>query len=341
MKKSRYIDFYSSKYFIDTYNMLFKENSNDISIMQFKTFYKDKDGYMVCGTEECIELLKQNMSRKDFKSLIIYYYKSGTIIKDTDHAVLSITGKYYLFSKFENLIDSILARRSSISTNCYRMLKIINSSKIVYMSDRSDDYIMQPYDGYCANIAGINNFSGLSQISLIENKKDLKVFGSMPHAFIQQYKGDLNKVIDTVLKYKPKNEDLILLIDYDNDIIGSLKTILSRFNVLNGIRIDTSPNLSDKSSNGIKGVNTKLIIKVRKFLDENKGKHIKIICSSNNNLETVSKLVKEKAPINMFGIGSSLTKLSLHFTADLVKLNNKLESKVGRKYLSVEKMIKY
>ncbi|WP_342264238.1 hypothetical protein [Spiroplasma endosymbiont of Clivina fossor] len=47
--------------------------------------------------------------------------------------VLKITGPYHLFGYLEGIIDGILARRSSVATNCNEILKVSNDKPIIYV----------------------------------------------------------------------------------------------------------------------------------------------------------------------------------------------------------------
>ncbi len=333
-------NFYTTEYFLKTREILKKNRVKNISTMQWKT--NNRIPYIACGCYEILEILKSSIPKNKLKNMIIKYAPDGTIIDD-DECVFSITGNYIDFCHIENLIDGILARRCSVATNCASILSLVDSNKIVFMSDRSDDYRLQPYDGYAAYQVGIRNFSNFSHVSLIENKDDVFIFSSMPHALIQQFNGDIVKTFHAYKKH-PKF-DGIILIDFNNDVIGELEELVPYFDEIKGVRLDTSIDMIDLSLQvaniDLPGVNHVLVKMVREFLDANNGKHIKIIVSSNNNYDTIKELVKHKAKIDYFGIGSYLTHLSLHFTADLVTLNNKNFSKFGREKLSERKLIKW
>ncbi len=330
-------NFYSTYYFLKTKEVIDNDKNYHISTLQWKT--NNDIEYMVAGIKEILSILRISLPKKTLRQLIIKYPKEGTIIKKGQCA-FSITGQYSKFCHLENIIDGILARRSSVATNCWKILSLVKPEKIVFMSDRSDDYRMHPYDGYSAYIAGIRQFSNHSHIALIKDK-NLQVFGSMPHALIHQYNGD---IVKTFLAYKKiKEYDGVILIDFNNDVINELKKLTPYFDQIKGVRLDTSINMIDKSlqnrTTKLYGVNDKLVRLVRNYLDKNNGKHIKIVVSSNNNYDTISNFSKLKTPIDFYGIGTYLTSLSLHFTADLVDIDNKNFAKVGRKKLDDKHLI--
>ncbi len=329
--------FYVTHYFLKTKQLLKANNVHHISLMQFKTNAEKE--YMMAGVNEILEIIKNTLPKRFLGNLIIKYAPDGTIIKPGQCA-FSIEGDYTLFCELENIIDSILARRCSVATNCWRILQIISTEQLIFMSDRSDDYRLQPYDGYAAYVAGVRNFSNQSHVAFI-NDPNVHIFGSMPHAFIHQFHGDITEVF----KNYQNNEDNdgVILVDFENDILKTLKELKPFFSEIKGVRLDTSINMIDKSLQKEKekcyGVNSKLVKLTRQFLDNNGGSHIKIIVSSNNNLKTVTQFAKDAAPIDFYGIGTYLTHLSLHFTADLVELDKQPFAKTGRKKLDDSHLI--
>ncbi|MGL4948335.1 MAG: nicotinate phosphoribosyltransferase [Mycoplasma sp.] len=329
---------YTTSYFTKTKEILKYNNINNVVTMQFKSFCEDE--YMVCGINEIIEVLKVYIDEEDIKKLDIKYFPDGTIMKP-GKCVLSITGEYQIFCEVENIIDSILARRSSVATNCWKILKEINYDQLLFMADRSDDYQLHPFDGYSAYVAGVRFFSNQSHIELI-NDDSVKVVGTMPHSLIHQFDGDIVRTFKAYKELYPNN--VTILIDFNNDIIFELKKLIPYFSEIQAVRIDTSSSVTDKSLDGIlgnNGVSHKLVCLCRDFLNSNAGNHIKIVASSGIGLEKVLKFKELNAPVDKYGIGSSLIKVNLHFTADLVKTNNKEFAKFGRKFIGEDGMIKY
>ncbi len=335
-------DFYTTSYFLKTANIIEHELPNQIATIQFKTFTNEP--YMVCGVYESIEIIKAKLSSKAWNQIKIHYLPDGTVVTP-GKCVLSITGPYQYVCCLENIIDGVLARRSSVANNCYQFLKLLKPEQLIFMGDRSDDYHILPYDGYAAYVGGIRYFSNQAHVAFIPNQADVHVTGTIPHALIQQFNGDIAKVYEAYTKYYPN--DVTMLVDYQNDTIATLEQLKPYFNNISAVRIDTSKNMLDKSLQKIKhtandyGSSHKLICLTRKWLDQNNGKHIKIICSSSNSLHKVQDFIKQKTPVDYYGIGSALTKLNLHFTADLVQLNNKNQAKEGRSYISTKGMKEY
>ncbi|MCQ3907652.1 MAG: hypothetical protein MJ219_02700 [Mycoplasmoidaceae bacterium] len=103
--------------------------------------------------------------------------------------------------------------------------------------------------------------------------------------------------------------------------------------LISSIRIDTSVRMCDKSlPNKLEnyGVCKQLVINARKALDDNDMKHVRIIVSSSFTCQKIKDFVKSKIPVDSYGVGSSLLKVNVNITGDLVYLNNKPEAKNGR-----------
>lgn len=329
---------YTAHYFIKTCDVIRTYASDHSVIMQFTHF--SNMPIMVCGVNEVLSLLEYAFSKKELNQLKIRYIPDGTVIKPKE-ALLTIEGPYELFGWLENVIDGILARRCSVATNCYYVNHYLkDDQQVIYMSDRSDDYRLQPYDGYAAAVGGMKYFVTRKQVELLENTNwKYKVIGSMPHALIQQNNGRVDLACQMFLNRYP-NDRLIALIDYNNNVINDLESLREMFSKIYAVRIDTSKNLVDESllatidnqrNMNLNGCNPYLVQLVRDFLDQNNASHIKIVVSSGITLEDVKNYNKQNSAIDYFGIGSYLNHLSIHITADLVYLDNIPQAKKGRK----------
>jgi nicotinate phosphoribosyltransferase len=312
--------------------------------MQF-TFFGN-ESVKICGIGETIALLKHVISKDHLKQIKVYGCKDGDIVKPKT-SVLLIIGPYQYFGYLENIIDGILARRSSVCNNCYKILKLIKPAQLIYMADRTDDYLIQPYDGYAAYIGGVRKFVTNASTSLI-NDKSVSVVGTMPHALIQQHNGNLVEATKNYIK-EYGNKQVIALVDYHNDIEREIKQLALHFPSMYGVRVDTSSNVIDRGlarkfgdKPHLYGVNPSLVSLTRRVLNQVGFEKTKIIVSSGLNETKVKAFVDAKSPVDFYGIGSSLITRNIHFTADLVLLNNRHQAKFGRTlFTKVNKLIKY
>jgi nicotinate phosphoribosyltransferase len=244
--------YYSACYFNKATHIVKKYRPNDVVCMQFMHF--DNQIIKVCGINESVQLLKSCLTPSQLKNLKIYGRKDGDLVKGKT-PVLLIFGYYQDFGYLENVIDGILARRSSTCNNCSQMLKLIKSKQLIYMADRTDDYLIQPYDGYAAYVAGVRNFVTDASVELFKSDKNIKVTGTIPHALIQLYDGNLNNAMkDYINEYGSANS--IALIDYHNDVGSEIKKLSEQFHNIFAVRIDTSSNMIDKGINRLKNDKT-------------------------------------------------------------------------------------
>jgi len=108
---------------------------------------------------------------------------------------------------------------------------------------------------------------------------------------------------------------------------------------LRGVRIDTSEKLMDESlrhdpppgvpEERLRGVNHYLCENVRRALDAEGFNHVQIVASGGMTPEKVAGL---KDVVDVFGVGSSLLAKGNDFTADIVLVDGKPQSKIGRSY---------
>jgi len=136
--------FFSANYFLKTRKIVSENIPNQIVTMQF---FQREDDVMVCGLDESIALIKEFAYRHE--ELEVLALNDGDIIQNGE-PVLKITGRYEGFGFLESMIDGILARRSSVATNVYRVMRELNGKGIINMADRQDEYNTQIGDGYAA-----------------------------------------------------------------------------------------------------------------------------------------------------------------------------------------------
>lgn len=321
---------YSSQYFLKTKQILNNEKPK-ISILQFSIL--DDGEFVIAGISECVSLLKTILSKKVFNSLKIYGRKDGDVVHGKT-GILYIEGQYKDICLFENVIDGILNKRIGIATKAYELTKYIKpNQKIIYMADRTEDYWSQNGNGLAAYIGGIKLFSTEKNIEYIKQiNKEIQAVGTMPHALIQQFDGNLFDACNAYIKSFP-NQNLIALLDYRNDVIGALEQLKPILKNIYGVRLDTSKCLIDKSLENDSvniGVNPNLVSLVRSWLDKNNFNNIKIIVSSGINGNKIQLFNQQIYVPDIFGVGGDFLNKTLNVTADLISLNGKIQSKVGR-----------
>lgn len=320
--------FYAANYFLKARKIVEKCAPNHIVTMQF---FQRTDDAMVCGVDEAIALV--HTFAKSPQNLVIYALNDGDIVS-ANEPVLKITGLYEDFGFLESMIDGILARRTSVATNVYRVMKVLKGKDIFSMADRQDDYQTQVGDGYASYVAGIRKVSTDAQ-GLWWGGKGV---GTMPHALIELCGGDIIKAADIYHETFP-DEQVTALIDYNNNVVeDSIKLAKHLGHTLRGVRVDTSKALvdhyfDDKDTSGFDphGVCKELIFALREELDKNGFDYVKIIVSSSFSAEKIEEWVKLNVPVDTFGVGTYfVNNTTCGFTGDLVELDGRPEAKEGR-----------
>lgn len=320
---------YSAVYFLKTTKIVKKFHPNHIVTMQFFA----RNSGILCGIDEAIALIHTFADNQE--NLQIQALMDGDEFSPFE-PVLKIKGHYQDFGFLEGIIDGILARRSSIATNVYLCCKEAEPAKVIFMGDRDDHYLNQQGDGYSAYIGGV----AAQATNAMSEWWGLEGVGTMPHALIQNFGGDLLAASDAYCQVFPE-ENLIALVDFNNDCItDSLAVARYLKDKLYGVRVDTSKSLIDEYFKGmdlstfdedVHGVNTILIKALREALDKEGFLHVKIIVSSGFSVEKIRYFKDRKTPVDTYGIGSSLLKVNIGFTGDCVNLNGEELAKVGRK----------
>lgn len=319
---------YVANYFFIADQIIEKFKPNSIVTMQF---FQRKETAILAGMNEALEFLKNNTDISKYK---IKYLPEGTKIRALE-PVLELEGKYIDFGIFEGVIDGILARSTSIATNAWECKQAANGKDVIYMGDRGDHYINQEIDGHAVEVGGLVGHSTMAG----SRGNEEVIFGSIPHALIQHFDGDIVEAMKAYKEVFPNEKDLVALVDFSNDVIKDSLAVLKVFGKqLNGVRVDTSKNMIDHMFDNesdrekYKGVNPEQIKRLRKALDENDGKHVRIIVSSSFTPEKIATFEKLNTPVDAYGVGEYILKINIGFTCDAVKNNGKDIAKEGRGY---------
>lgn len=326
--------FYSALYFNRTKQIfLQKKNVAKITMQIFQ-----KRDAVLCGIDQVIELLRISTGYFEKDTWID---KSAEIeieaLSDGDMAspwetIMHIKGTYAYFAHLESLYLGILARQTKIATNTHHVVVAAKKKSVLFFADRFDYFFNQPFDGYAAQIGGISAVSTNAQGFI----GSANVVGTIPHALIAVHNGN---TIAAAKNFAGQfsTVPLIVLIDFDNDCVKTALAVARTFKEkLFAVRLDTSETLVDKSlqESGIiaTGVNPQLVRNVRNALDKEGFSYVKIVVSGGFTTEKITLFEKEKVPVDMYGVGSSLLTGNNDFTADCVQVNGKNLAKEGREY---------
>jgi nicotinate phosphoribosyltransferase len=320
--------YYSDKYFVRARELLRKDRHRPRVTMQV---FGKSHAYLG-GIDEAIAILKLCTERWD--ELVVHALYDGDEIQPWE-TVLLIEGPYDNFAVLETLYLGVLARRTRVGTNTRQVVEAAKPKEVMFFPARHDHWLVQTGDGYAAHIAGAIGVSTDAQASWWGSEG----IGTVPHALIAAYKGDTVLASRKFAEHSDPAIRLITLVDFDNDCVGtSLAVARELGDRLYGVRLDTSETLVDKSvipqmgTFKPTGVNPQLVWNVRRALDAEGFKHVRIVVSGGFTVDKIRQFEEQRVPVDVYGVGSSLFQGRFDFTADVVMLEEKPCAKIGRAY---------
>ncbi len=296
--------------------------------------------------------------------------------------VLRVRGCYKDFALLETPILGYLTRMSRVATNTYEALKAANGKPLLFFPARFDLPEVQSADGYAYWLAvqRYNDEFGANLTPFVSTDAQGawwggRGVGTIPHALIAAFMGDTAEATSVFARHIPIATPRIALVDFNNDSVGdSLKTAAAFWReyapaylsgdadaierwTLDGVRLDTSPNVRDVSldEGDPGGVTPKLVRVVRSALDEAwrdwnvapelEGaarafcRNIQIVVTGGFNRDRIAKFEAEDTPVSTYGVGSSLFRndrdTNTDFTMDVVRVKLDGEwvdmAKIGRR----------
>ena len=81
-----------------------------------------------------------------------------------------------------------------------------------------------------------------------------------------------------------------------------------------------------------RGVNERLVRKVRDALDGDGFERVRIVVSGGFDAEKIARFERAGVPVDAYGVGSSLIRGENDFTADIVLTDGRVTAKVGRRF---------
>ena len=87
-----------------------------------------------------------------------------------------------------------------------------------------------------------------------------------------------------------------------------------------------------------RGVNERLVRKVRDALDADGFERVKIVASGGFTVEKIEQFEETGVPVDAYGVGSSLIRGQNDFTGDIVLADGRPAAKVGRRFRPNERL---
>ncbi len=320
--------YYSDKYFVRAREILIADHHAPRVMMQV---FGKAPGFLG-GMDEAIAILK--LCSDDWRALEVHALFDGDEIAPWE-TVMTIEGPYAAFAHLETLYLGVLARRTRVGTNTRLVVDAARPKTVMFFPARHDHWLVQTGDGYAAHIAGAIGVSTDAQASWWGSSGT----GTVPHALIAAYDGNTVLATEKFARYTDPAIQIITLVDYDNDCVHtSLACARALGAKLWGVRLDTSENIVDESivrqmgTFRPTGVNPQLVWNVRRALDAEGFGHVKIVVSGGFTVEKIRAFEEAGVPVDSYGVGSSLFGGRFDFTADIVRVAGKPQSKRGREY---------
>jgi nicotinate phosphoribosyltransferase len=325
--------YYTDAYFNHTRATLLRDGRHPRVVMQ--VFQRNQA--MLGGVDEAIAILK--LCSDDWEALTVHALHDGDRVEPWE-TVLTIEGDYTLFAHLETVYLGVLTRRTLITTNVSRVVEAANGKPIIFMPARHDHHRVQTGDGYAAYVAGAMIGAEIGVTSDAQASWwGGRGVGTVPHALIASYGGNTVLAATKFAEWASEDMNIVVLVDFEND---SVRTALEVARALGprlwGVRLDTSGQLVDRSlwdemgDFDPRGVNERLVRKVRDALDADGFERVRIVASGGFTVEKIEAFERRGVPVDAYGIGSSLIRGQNDFTADIVMTDGRPSAKVGRRY---------
>ena len=320
--------YYTDAYFNFTRQLLEETGRHPSVTMQ--VFQKERS--VLGGIDEAIAVLK--LCSGDWDALEVHALHEGDEISAME-TVMTIEGDYSLFAHLETVYLGCLARRTLIMRNVRTVVEAARGKPILFFPARHDHWLVQTGDGWAAHVAGAIGVSTDAQASWWGGVG----VGTVPHGLIAAFGGDTVAAASAFAERFADEMNVTVLVDFEND---SLRTAVEVADALGerlwGVRLDTSERLVDRAlwpemgDFTPTGVNEVLVARVREALDDAGHRGVRIVASGGFDAKKIAHFEEAGAPVDAYGVGSSLVRGANDFTADVVLLDGRPCAKAGRRH---------
>lgn len=251
-------------------------------------------------TEKDLEYLKNYGFETEFLEYLQKFQFRGTIFSAAEgdivfpnRPILQVEGNIIEVQIVETVLLNMLNFQTLIATKASRIRYSAGYKILIDMGLRR----AHATGGYFASrAAAIGGFDSTSNVKAAEDF-NIIASGTMAHSFIQSYENELEAFRDFAL-VRPNN--CVLLVDTYNTLKSGLPNAITvakemerRGDQLFGVRLDS-------------GDLAYLAKITRKLLDEAGLEYVNIVASNQLDEYVIKSLNEQKAPINVFGVGTNL-----------------------------------
>jgi nicotinate phosphoribosyltransferase len=223
----------------------------------------------------------------------VHAMPEGTVFF-ADEPILRVTAPLSQAQLIETRLINILHFQSLIASKAARMMLAAPGKLLVDFGLRrahgAEAGLMAARASYLAGFAG-------TATVLAGKRFDIPIFGTMAHSFIQTY-DDEAEAFAAFAQSRPEN--LTILIDtYDTEaaarkVVALAPRLAARDITVRAVRLDS-------------GDLTTLSKSVRRILDQGGLPDVRIFASGGLDEDSVARMLQAGAPIDGFGLGTSLT----------------------------------
>lgn len=251
-------------------------------------------------SEEDLSYLKGQNYSEEFLEYLKNFKFSGNIMAAREgdilfpnRPILQVEANIIEAQLIETLLLNLLNFQTLIATKASRMRLVAKDSVLLEFGLRRAH---GPGGYYASRAAIVGGFDGTSNVVAGKNF-DISVSGTMAHSFVQSYDDEIT-AFRAFSQSRPK--DCVLLVDTYDTLKSGLpnaikvgKEMEKRGEKLSGIRLDS-------------GDLAYLAQESRKMLDEAGMSYVKIAASNQLDEYVIKSLLEQKAPIDIFGVGTNL-----------------------------------
>jgi nicotinate phosphoribosyltransferase len=286
--------------------------SFDVAVRRFPT----NRGYMVAaGIERVLEVLEEvsfddaaighldslHLFKPEFLHYLSQFRFSGTVRAMPEGSmffagepIVEVRAPLIEAQILEPLILNQLGLASLVATKAARCVSVASGRRLIEFGLRraqgADAGLIAARASYLAGFNGTSNV-------LAGKRYGIPVFGTMSHSFVMAHEGERRAFEDFLRTFPKVNTMLVDTYDTLHGVrnVADLASRLAGEGIrIQGIRLD-SGNLDDLSRQS------------RKILDQRGLTEVAIFASGNLDEQKISDLINAGAPIDAFGVGTSLT----------------------------------
>jgi nicotinate phosphoribosyltransferase len=223
----------------------------------------------------------------------IHAMPEGTVFF-ADEPILRVTAALPEAQLIETRVINLLQFQTMIAAKAARMVLAAPGKRLVDFGLRrahgAEAGLMAARASYIAGFAG-------TATVLADKRFGIPIFGTMAHSYVQIH-DDEAQAFENFARARPKN--LILLIDtYDTEaaarkVVALAPRLAAAGIAVGGVRLDSGDLIALSRS-------------VRRILDDGGLTDVTIFASGGIDETTIANIIRSGAPIDGFGIGSSLT----------------------------------